>query len=423
MTEVLLVVISAAAGAAVAWMLLRVKLVRIPEMQAELESLRPLVAENAQLKARYDAEKRAWSDAEAKLADAFRAMSSEALRTNNEQFLQLAQTHLTGFQQGAQTDLDTRQKAIGDLVSPLRESLAEVQKKLHDLEVARTGAYSTLSEQVRSLADCQNLLRGETANLVKALRAPAARGRWGEIQLRRVVEMAGMLEYCDFCEQQTIQTPDGRLRPDLIVRLPNERRIVVDSKVPLAAYLEAHEAQDDGVRAAKLNDHARQVRTHLASLGERAYWTQFDAAPDFVVAFLPGESFFSAALQQDATLIEYGMERRVLIATPTTLIALLKAVAYGWRQENITKNAQEISRLGRDLYERVGTLAGHLAKVGSSLDRATQVYNQAVGTLETRVLVSARKLKEKGIDAQTEIPPVEPVERIARPITAPELTH
>lgn len=404
MTDVLIFVLGGLAGALVTWLALRAA----------------IAAERAIRDAgeRAAAEKlRAYSEAEERLSDAFRALSAEALRINNEQFLQT----MRGFQENAREELARRQNAIGELVSPLRESLDKVDSKLQQLEVARTGAYSTLTEQVRSLAESQNLLRSETANLVKALRSPAARGRWGEIQLKRVVEMAGMLEYCDFIEQHTLQTPDGRIRPDLTVRLPNNRRIVVDSKVPLAAYLESIETQDDQVRAARLKDHAAQLRAHISRLATKSYWSQFEAAPDFVVAFLPGEAFFAAALQAEPALIEYGIENRVLIATPTTLIALLKAVAYGWRQESVAQNAQEISRLGRDLYERIGTLAAHFAKVGSCLDRATEAYNQAVGTLESRVLVSARKLREKGVGASDELGQPEPLERIARPVTAPEL--
>jgi DNA recombination protein RmuC len=230
-----------------------------------------------------------------------------------------------------------------------------------------------------------------------------------------------MVEHCDFCEQQTVQTADGRLRPDLIVRLPNKRTVVVDSKAPLSAYLDATETQDDAVRLNRMKAHAGQVRTHIAQLAARAYWAQFDSAPDFVIAFLPGEACFSAALQHDPELLEYGIEQRVLIATPTTLIALLKAVAYGWRQETVARNAQEISRLGRELYERIGLLAENFAKVGLNLDRATEAYNRAVGSLESRVLVSARKLKEKGVDASSDLPSPDPVERAARQLQSPEL--
>jgi DNA recombination protein RmuC len=437
--DILIFVLGSGFGGAIAWAICRAgraadqrQLARLPQLETELGEVRTerlrLVSAQSELHARYEAEKRSWeeklalvSEAEKKLSDAFRALSGEALRINNEQFLQLAQTALARFQTQAVSDLDSRQKAIGELVSPLRESLTDVNRKLQELEVARTGAYASLGEQVKSLVDTQNLLRSETASLVKALRAPAARGRWGEIQLRRVVEMAGMLEYCDFLEQQNIRTEDGRMRPDLTVRLPNDRRIVVDAKVPLSAYLDAHEAADEATRCARLKDHAAQVRTHVSRLGAKAYWSQLESAPDFVIAFLPGEVFFSAALEADPALLEYGVEQRVLIATPTTLIALLKAVSYGWRQESITRNAQDVSRLGREIYDRLAVLASHFAKVGSCLDRATEAYNQAVGALEGRVLVSARRLKEKGIESTGDIPVLQPVDRHSRQVGAREL--
>jgi DNA recombination protein RmuC len=241
------------------------------------------------------------------------------------------------------------------------------------------------------------------------------------MHLRRTVEMAGMAEHCDFCEQQTLYTEDGRLRPDLVVYLPGNRRIVVDSKSPLSAYLDAIDAGTEAARTGHMRTHAAQVRAHVTKLSARAYWAQFDPAPDFVIAFLPGESFFGAALEHDPSLIEFGVEHRVLLATPTTLIALLKAVAYGWRQEKLAQNAQEISQLGRDIYERLATLAAHFARVGEHLDRATKTYNQAVGTLESRVLVTARKIREKGASTAQEIPVLEPLERTARPVNAPEL--
>jgi DNA recombination protein RmuC len=396
---------------------------RVPALETELAALR---VENAELHAERrgaDEKLSIVTEAQARLSDAFRALSSEALESNNRQFLQLAQTALASFQNRAGADLDARQKSISDIVTPVQQALSQVDAKLQALEVVRASAYSGLAEQVRSLAETQKNLHCETANLVKALRTPAVRGRWGEMQLKRVVEMAGMIEHCHFTEQETIHTTEGRtLRPDLTVRLPNQRLIVVDSKVPLAAYLDAMETADDDARAALLRDHAGRLRVHMAGLSNRAYWAQFDRAPDFVVAFLPSESFFSAALQHDPELIEYGISQRVLVATPTTLIALLKAVAYGWRQESLALNAEEIGKLGREIYERLGALAHHFAKVGLNLSRATDAYNQAVGTLESRVLVSARRMKEKGISVPNEIPPVDPIDRTPRSVEAPELT-
>jgi DNA recombination protein RmuC len=359
-------------------------------------------------------------DAQTKLTDSFRALSAEALQTNNQAFLDLARTALGQFQESARGDLSSRQQAISELIKPIRESLAKVDTTVQAMEVGRASAYSALHEQVKSLADTQKHLQAETGNLVKALRAPVTRGQWGEMHLRRTVEMAGMAEHCDFCEQQTFQGEDGRLRPDVIVSLPGGRRIVVDSKTPLAAYLDAIEAETESARATQMRAHAAQVRSHVAKLSGRAYWAQFDPAPDFVIAFLPGESFFSAALQHDASLIDFGVEHRVLLATPTTLIALLKAVAYGWRQEKLATNAQEISQLGREIYERLSKLAMHFVKLGEHLDRATKTYNEAVGTLESRVLVTARKIREKGATTAAEIPAVDTLDRAARPLTAPE---
>lgn len=306
-------------------------------------------------------------------------------------------------------------------LTPVQDSLAHVQKRLQELEVSRASAHSTLSEQIRSLAESQRHLHAETGNLVKALRSPAARGRWGEIQLRRTVELAGMAQHCDFCEQPSVVGEDGRLRPDMIIFMPGNRRVVVDSKTPLGAYLDALECTDDAARTAKLRAHAAQVRAHITKLSARAYWSQFDPTPDFVIAFLPGESFFSAALENDPDLIDFGVQHRVLLATPTTLIAHLKSVAYGWRQEQFSRNAQEINQLGREIYERLSKLAAHFAKVGESLDRATRSYNEAIGALESRVLVTARRLRDAGVSTNGEIPAAEPLDRTSRPIAAPEL--
>ncbi|NEQ50310.1 MAG: DNA recombination protein RmuC [Leptolyngbya sp. SIO3F4] len=349
-----------------------------------------------------------------RMADAFKVLSAQALQTNNEAFLNLAQTKLGQFHTQSSNELEQRQQAIDGLVQPLRSSLAKVETYLHELERNRLSTYSQLSEQITHLATGQLRLQTETANLTKALRAPNVRGRWGEIQLKRVVEIAGMVEHCDFTQQ--VATANGTLRPDMVVQLPQQRRIVVDAKAPLAAYLEALDITDEILRLTKLKEHAQQVRRHIQQLGQKAYWDQFQPSPEFVVLFLPGEIFFSAALEQDPSLIETGIAQRVILATPTTLIALLKAVAYGWQQDAMTENAQQISDLGRELYERLRVFVGHLQKMRRGLDSTVDTFNKAVGSLENRVLVSARKFKALGAGSGDELESIEPIDRIPRPI-------
>ncbi len=404
---------------------------RIPGLEERLIMLQDentaLKKEYSELNARMDEERKSaqeklelLTDAQKKLSDAFKAISAEALRDNNQSFLELAKATLEKFHEGARGDLESRQKAIGELVKPVQESLSRVDNLLHELEKARISAYSGLTEQIKALSSTQNQLRDETSKLVRALRSPVVRGRWGEIQLRRVVEMAGMLNHCDFVEQMSADTENGRLRPDLIVKLPGEKNVIVDAKAPLDAYLNAVEEQDEEKRKGYMEHHARQIHDHMQKLSSKAYWEQFAPTPEFVVMFLPGETFFSSALEHDPGLIEEGVKHKIILASPTTLIALLRAIAYGWRQETIAKSAQEISELGRELYRRLTTLVSHMNRLGKGLDNAVKAYNDAVGSFESRVLVQARKFPELGAGTTRDIPAIKPVEKSARHILAPE---
>lgn len=384
--------------------------------------------ERAALAARLDAERRSnadklalLQDAEVKLRDAFSALSSQALKQNSESFLQLARASMGEFQKAATMDLDGRQKAIETLVHPLRESLTRVDTKLNEVERGRATAQAQLSEQLRSLGEAQQILHGETSRLARALRSPNVRGQWGELQLRRVLEGAGLVEGTHFDMKDSARTEDGRLTPDVIVKLPGGKNVVVDAKVALSAYLDALECEEDARRDAKLKDHARQVKDHVNRLGNKGYWAHFQPAPDIVVMFVPGEALLSAAMQHDAGLLEFSMSKGVMLASPLTLIALLRAVSYGWQQETIARNAQEISELGRNLYDRIAKLAEHFENVGRNLSRAVQSYNGAVGTLETRVLVTARRLRDKGVTSSEEFGELETIDQTPRALGAPEL--
>lgn len=358
------------------------------------------------------------------LADSFKALSADALKSNNQAFMDLAKSTLETYQEGARGDLEARRLAVDQMVEPIRESLSKVDSKLGEIENQRVSSYSALNEQIKGLLETQiPMLRNETANLVKALRQPTVRGRYGEVQLKRVVEMAGMLDHCDFVEQEHRSVDETRLRPDLIVKLPGGRNIVVDAKTPLSAYLEALETGDEDRQRALITQHALQCRKHIAALGRKAYWDQFIPSPEFVVMFIPGEVFFSAALQEDPTLLECGVSEKVILATPTTLIALLRAVAYGWRQEKIAQSAEEVAKLGKDIYERICALAQHWSAVGDRLGKAVEAYNSSTATLESRVMVSARRFRDLKVAAEsTEIGVIKQIEILPRELQTDELS-
>lgn len=357
-----------------------------------------------------------------KLKESFEALSSEALRKNNQSFLDLAKEALLGQQNESKSELEKRKQAIEEMVRPLKETLTEVTKQVSELEQKRASAYATMGEQVRSLMESQTTLQKETRNLVQALRAPNQRGRWGEMQLRRVVELAGMLDKVDFDEQVSKDTEEGRQRPDMIVRLPNENTIVVDAKTPLIAYLDALECQDEDQKRALLADHARHVRRHIEQLSNKNYSKDFKQSVELVVMFIPSEPVLSAAIEQDSSLIEFGAEKKVLLATPTTLIGLLRAVAFGWRQEALARDAHKIAEAGAELYNRLTKMSDHFARVGKNLDTAVGAYNDMVGSLETRVLPKAREIKE--LQQSTHLAVIEelkPLDKKTRAIQAPEM--
>jgi DNA recombination protein RmuC len=435
---ILLAVLAATAAAAVAWAVASDR--RTRETRRALDATTALLDESrtalgtsrqaeAGLRALLDAERRNAAEklavleqARASLKDSFAAVSADLLAQSNARFLDLAKEKFGELQTTAAGDLSSRQTAIAALVEPLRESLNKVDARLQDVDRERATSHAVLAEQLRSLTHAQLALQSETGRLARALRSPNVRGQWGELQLRRVLEAAGMLEGSHFEIKETIHGEEGRLSPDVVIKLPGGKNVVVDAKVALTAFLDALECDDDAVREQKLKDHARQVKDHVVRLGNKSYWAHFQPAPDIVVMFVPGEALLSAALQHDPSLLEFSMGKGVMLSSPLTLIALLRAIAYGWQQEKIARNAMEISELGRQLYDRIAKLAEHWERVGKSLANAVAAYNGAVGTLETRVLVTARRLKDKGVTAAEELPDLETIDQTPRPLGAPQLT-
>ncbi|MCC5857958.1 MAG: DNA recombination protein RmuC [Ectothiorhodospiraceae bacterium] len=389
--------------------------------------IRRLESDNAGLRARLEAEQRiaeerkqAFHTARQQLSDSFRALSGEALRSNNEAFLRLAQEKLQQFQVQAHAELGAREKAVESMVTPIREALNRTEQQLQALEKERQNSQGMLREHLQRMALDQEQLRRETHNLVKALRRPEVRGRWGELTLRRLAELAGMTEHCDFVEQTGVRGDNGQQRPDMVVRLPNGREIIVDAKTPLDAYLDAMEAGDGESRDQALQRHARKLRDRVRELAAKAYWQQFSNTPDFVVLFIPGDQFLSAAQDMDRDLMEYALEQRVILATPSTLVALLRAVAFGWQQEVLAEHAERIRELGERLYDRVGTFTEHLERVGRSLGSSVDAYNRAVGSLERQVLPGARRFTELGLRPRKTLGALEPLEQTVRPVQAPE---
>ena len=396
MTEVVLLLIGLALGVALGWFWAAHRTSR--RLQEEREGRVAAETRLQEIEKQLESHRALVDEATSKLGDTFKALSSDALRSNAQAFVDSAKQTL----------------------EPLREALRRYEDHLREIEGQRREAYGSLHEQLKALAANEQQLQRETSNLVNALRRPQVRGRWGELTLHRTVELAGMTEHVDYVEQVSVEGDGGRLRPDMIVSLPGQRQVVVDAKVSLEGYLNALECADEESRNNCLTQHCRQMKEHIRQLSAKSYWEQFESTPEFVVMFVPGEAFLEAACSVDAKLIDEAMENRVVVASPTTLVALLRAVAYGWRQEQIAKSAQEVSSLGRDLYERLRTFLGHFEAVGKSLQRASATFNQALGSLESRVLPSARRFRDLGAASGEELPELEPVETQPRQVTAPE---
>jgi DNA recombination protein RmuC len=408
---------SGAAGTAAERDALRAERDRLAAERGDLDSrLRTAETQAARLAAALDHER----DTSEALKDTFTALSSEALRENNKQFLETATAYLAKTGSELTGQFEQRRQAVEQMVGPMRESLVKVENQLSALDKDRVRTHESLMAEVNGMRATSEQLRVETRQLVTALRAPQVRGRWGEMQLRRVVEAAGMVEHVDFAEQVTVSSDGVSQRPDMVVRLAGGRQVVVDAKVAFSGYLEAMEARDEATKADRLKAHARHLRTHIDVLASKRYWEQFEFTPEFVVCFVPADVFLDAALDQEGTLLEHAFARNVVVATPSTLVALLRTVAYTWRQEQVAKNAQEIHRLAKDLYGRLAVMGGHFDRVGGQLDKAVKAYNEAVGSMESRVLVTARKLADLKVTSEHLATPMQ-VEKAPRQLQAPEL--
>jgi DNA recombination protein RmuC len=401
-------------GALVAFLILSGKLSRLREARTKLEISLDLERKVA------DAQQQSAQQLNNQLRDSFNALAAEALQSNNTQFLRLAKENMEQFHIKAEGELEKREKAVETLVKPIQEALLKTEAEVRRMENERKQAQGALSAHLETMAESQRLLQNETRNLVQALRRPEVRGQWGELTLKRLAELSGMVEHCDFIEQETMQTETGQLRPDMVIRMPDRREIVVDAKTPLDAYLSAIEATDDAERKTHLAQHARNVRARIKELAAKSYWERLKYSPEFVVLFIPGDQFLSAALEADHALIEDALTQHVILATPTSFVALLRAIAYGWRQEALAENADIIREIGQEMFARLTTFAEHLAKIGRSLDNSVDAYNKAVASYDSRVLPGARKFTELGISAKKEPPKMEQIERMARNIESRE---
>jgi DNA recombination protein RmuC len=411
-TLIVVAVLAALAGGLITYMRLHRRISVLSEKNTELST-------TLELERKAQSEKlETLEQARSQLSETFGNLSSQALKHNSEEFLKLAHENLKQFQIKAQGDLSQKEQAIENLVKPIKEALEKTEKQIRTMEHERKEAYGSLTKHLETMTQTQQALQSETSNLVKALSRPEVRGQWGEMTLKRLAELAGMVEHCDFFEQEHTNTEDGAMRPDMIVRMPGGREIVVDVKTPLDAYLSAVEATDDTERKTHLARHTKNVRKRVQELAGKAYWNQFKNSPDFVVLFIPGDQFLSAALDNDHDLLEDAMQKKVILATPTSFVALLRAVAYGWRQESLTENAEKIREVGEELYGRLGTFADHLGKMGKSLNSSVQHFNKAASSFDTRVIPSVRKFSEMGISAKKDVESLEQIEHTSRDVEA-----